>query len=286
MESKKLPPFPHHSWLAFAITLDRGDDPCVFRVRSTAHYLTTVENGTRTVRWISKDRDEQWNERPGAVQILPYDGDSHTIVMRSHESCTVRTLLIPKPHLDGCFPNGFAKNANDGTAPVVLEDDVIWRCAIRVAVAPQPARDAADCSADEAARQLIGRLAEIGGGPAPDWRLDASVFQPRTVERLVNRIDGGLRKTITVAELGLHVGLSPSHFAKKFRNSTGYSPQRFINRRRIRGALQSLQDQSLTPTNVATRLGFSSQSHFTRIFSGMTGLTPARYQAQFRRPVG
>lgn len=294
METKTLPPFPNHSWLVFSLTFGPRDAPRVFHARSSAHYLTTVENGTRSVRWIHQDRDESWTEQPGAVQLLPYDGESHTLVMESREGCTVRTLVIPRPHLTGCFPNGRVHGTSHGQhggkrdrkAPVVIEDDVVWRCAIRVAISPHSSGDAADGSSDEAARRLIGRLAEIGGGTVPEWRFDASVFQPRTVERLVNRIDGGLRQTITIAELGLLVGLSSSHFAKKFRNSTGYSPQRFINRRRIRRSLTMLQDQSLTPADVAASVGFSSQSHFTRVFSGMTGLTPARYQAQFRRPDG
>jgi len=81
------------------------------------------------------------------------------------------------------------------------------------------------------------------------------------------------------------VGLSPSHFAKKFRHSTGLSLCRFINRRRILRSLETLKTDGPV-ANVALDLGFSSQSHFTRIFSGLTGMTPARYQKQARRIVG
>ncbi|MBM4013222.1 MAG: helix-turn-helix transcriptional regulator [Planctomycetes bacterium] len=34
--------------------------------------------------------------------------------------------------------------------------------------------------------------------------------------------------------------------------------------------------------SVALDLGFSSQSHFTRLFSSLTGMTPAKYRKQFR----
>ena len=60
---------------------------------------------------------------------------------------------------------------------------------------------------------------------------------------------------------------------------------RFINRRRILRSLVTLNtDASLA--SIALDLGFSSQSHFTRIFSGLTGITPAKYQKQTRRIVG
>ena len=60
---------------------------------------------------------------------------------------------------------------------------------------------------------------------------------------------------------------------------------RFINRRRILRSLVTLNtDASLA--SIALDLGFSSQSHFTRIFSGLTGITTAKYQKQTRRIVG
>ena len=80
-------------------------------------------------------------------------------------------------------------------------------------------------------------------------------------------------------------GLSPSHFAKKFRQSTGLSLNRFVNRRRIIHSLETLKaDASLA--SIALDLGFSSQSHFTRLFSGLTGMTPAKYQKGVKRTVG
>lgn len=38
--------------------------------------------------------------------------------------------------------------------------------------------------------------------------------------------------------------------------------------------------------SVALDLGFSSQSHFTRLFSSLTGMTPAKYRKQVRPVVG
>ena len=103
---------------------------------------------------------------------------------------------------------------------------------------------------------------------------------------LVEEIDANLKSTPSLSAMALRVGLSPSHFAKKFRQSTGLSLHRFVNRRRILASLETLRGQSQPLAHVALDLGFSSQSHFTRIFSGLTGMTPAKYQKQFRRTVG
>jgi len=47
-----------------------------------------------------------------------------------------------------------------------------------------------------------------------------------------------------------------------------------------------LQANSDTLAGIAHELGFSSQAHFTHLFSTLTGMTPAKYRKQFRRTVG
>ncbi|MFM8496707.1 MAG: helix-turn-helix domain-containing protein [Planctomycetia bacterium] len=138
----------------------------------------------------------------------------------------------------------------------------------------------------EASRRLVLRLAELNGSGLPDWSCDSSVFDRRTMAKLVDLIDARHRVALSLGEMAVCAGLSPSHFAKKFRLSTGLSLQRFINRRRIRASLELLKTDSQPLAFIAFDLGFSSQSHFTRLFSGLTGMTPAKYRKQFRRTVG
>ncbi|MFM8493965.1 MAG: helix-turn-helix transcriptional regulator [Planctomycetia bacterium] len=103
---------------------------------------------------------------------------------------------------------------------------------------------------------------------------------------LVEHIDSHLAVAPSLSDMGWRVGISPSHFARKFRHSTGLSLYRFINRRRILRSLDTLRDESQSLAGVSLDLGFSSQSHFTRLFSKLTGMTPAKYRKQVRRVVG
>jgi AraC family transcriptional regulator len=116
--------------------------------------------------------------------------------------------------------------------------------------------------------------------------VDASPFDRVTMHSLRDYIDAHLRFAPSLSDMAPLVGLSPSHFAKKFRWSTGMSLQRFINRRRVLASIPLLQANSDSLTGIALDLGFSSQSHFTRLFSDLTGMTPAKYRKQFRRTVG
>lgn len=143
-------------------------------------------------------------------------------------------------------------------------------------------------SASRAPSRLILRLLELTTGQRPDWHDDQGVFTARTLNYLVEYIDAHVRSPPSLGDMGPLVGLSPSHFARKFRSSTGLSLQRFINRRRIAMALHMLRSQACDLSALALDLGFTSQSHLTRIFGGLTGMTPAKYHKQFRlrRTVG
>jgi AraC family transcriptional regulator len=78
------------------------------------------------------------------------------------------------------------------------------------------------------------------------------------------------------------VGLSPSHFARKFRQSAGVSLKRFINRRRLGVAFGLLKQGKSPLSQLSLDLGFASQSHFTRFFREHTGLTPHRFRQLHR----
>jgi AraC family transcriptional regulator len=73
--------------------------------------------------------------------------------------------------------------------------------------------------------------------------------------------------------------LSPYHFARMFKASTGLPPHQYLIRRRVERAktlLRSGDDLSLA--EVAARTGFWDQGHFTRHFRRLVGVTPKRFR--------
>ena len=132
------------------------------------------------------------------------------------------------------------------------------------------------------ARKLVLRLVELLGGKKPDWHDDHSGFTPPVMKQIVEYLDTLLHHQFCLQELASLFGCSPSHFARKFRHTEGLSLGRFINRRRLAAAMRTLQNDSTPLAQIALDLGFSSQSHFTRLFSDLTGMTPAKFQRQCR----
>jgi AraC family transcriptional regulator len=143
-----------------------------------------------------------------------------------------------------------------------------------------------DMGSEIAARALIVRLVELLGGNAPDWHEDLGVFSPPAMNRIVEYIDAHLHHHIGLEEIASIVGHSSSHCARKLRRTEGLSLGRFVNRRRLAKALFVLRNDSTPLSQVALDLGFSSQSHFTRLFSTLVGMTPASYRKTFKPAVG
>ena len=74
-------------------------------------------------------------------------------------------------------------------------------------------------------------------------------------------------------------GLSIFHFARQFKYSEGMTPHHYLVSRRVERAKELLAGSNLSLSEVAFAAGFADQSHLTRRFGQIVGITPG----QFRR---
>jgi AraC family transcriptional regulator len=119
---------------------------------------------------------------------------------------------------------------------------------------------------------LAPRRPERGrGGTLPRGRLRA------VVEYVEEHLDAGL----TLEQMAAAAQLSPYHFARQFKATTGLPPHQYVIARRVEWAKQLLQGGGdLSLAEVAASAGFWDQSHFTHHFKRLVGVTPG----QFRTP--
>ena len=78
---------------------------------------------------------------------------------------------------------------------------------------------------------------------------------------------------VPVKELARECRLSTAHFSCAFSRSVGVAPHRWLMKRRIEVAKEMLRD-GLSTSDVAAACGFCDQSHLTRAFTGMVGVSP------------
>lgn len=110
----------------------------------------------------------------------------------------------------------------------------------------------------------------------------------RRLSRVMEFIDVHIDENFTVTDMAAVACMSPAHFARSFRARTGQSPHRFVSRKRLELAERMLLDPYRPMSEIALSAGFSSQSNFSRAFSGVTGMSPGNYrtsQTRIRRRI-
>lgn len=97
--------------------------------------------------------------------------------------------------------------------------------------------------------------------------------------RLLNQyMDENLDRNISLAELAGVVQLSVFHFTRKFRTEFGCPPHTYVMNRRIERAKVQLAKENIPLKAIAASCGFSDQSHMTRLFRRLLGVTPSDYR--------
>jgi AraC family transcriptional regulator len=100
--------------------------------------------------------------------------------------------------------------------------------------------------------------------------------QPRAVVQAVDFIHDNYAMDLSLSDIAAAAHLSPFHLSRIFKKATGITPHQYLLQVRVNSARALLTagagDRSLA--EVAAAVGFADQSHLTRHFKRMLGVTP------------
>lgn len=106
---------------------------------------------------------------------------------------------------------------------------------------------------------------------------------PRWLAHVRDLLRARFSEPLTLAEIAQSVGVHPAYLARSFRHHLRTTVGDYVRRLRIEFACQQLTRGDTALSGIAAAAGFADQSHFTRTFRRITGLTPARYrEARYR----
>ncbi|BBQ00738.1 transcriptional regulator [Burkholderia sp. SFA1] len=104
--------------------------------------------------------------------------------------------------------------------------------------------------------------------------------EPALVRAVRRRLSDDLHARVTLSTLASEFGVTPFVLLRAFVREAGLSPHAFQQQERLRAAMPMLRD-GRPIAEVGARTGFADQSHFTRVFKQLTGVTPKVYQSAF-----
>jgi AraC family transcriptional regulator len=120
-----------------------------------------------------------------------------------------------------------------------------------------------------AVTHLIGRYGPPHSSTLAPGRLSARH------ERLAKEfLLGNLQGNVTLSDVALACGLSSAYLARSFKKATGMPPYKWLLIQRLELARTLLLSTDDTLTDIASACGFADQSHFTRTFSRLQGVSP------------
>lgn len=110
-----------------------------------------------------------------------------------------------------------------------------------------------------------------------------SISLPDNDQLLMDKVMKVINENLSNPQLNVElltqeVGISRSQLHRRLKEITGLPVSDFIRNLRIRQAVRLLKDKSLTVTQVAYAVGFTSQSHFSTIFKKLNGISPTEYK--------
>jgi AraC family transcriptional regulator len=193
----------------------------------------------------------------------------------------VDTLMfhIPKLALDEIAEDARAQKISALRAPDGwrTHDPVVSRLQDYILDALAAPQQSSQLLQDHIMLGLGAHFAQAYGGMAKSI-LSQGGLAPWQERRAKEFIAANLSKSISLQDIADECGLSLAHFSRAFKNSVGMTPHNWLQTHRIALAKDVLLTSQHDLAAIALDCGFADQSHFTRIFSRVSGEGPGAWR--------
>ena len=199
-----------------------------------------------------------------------------------HDPLDAVNFYLPRKTLDAIADDADAPRISDlkFTPGVGVMDPVVGELTRLLLPAFDNPDRVSQLFADHISLALGTHVAQAYGGMrnvAALSRGGLATWQERRAKELMC---ANLQRDVSTADVARECSLSAGHFARAFRHSTGLSPHQWLVWCRIDKAHELLRDGGLSLAEIARACGFADQSHFTKAYTRLRGISPGAWRRQ------
>jgi AraC-like DNA-binding protein len=126
-------------------------------------------------------------------------------------------------------------------------------------------------------------VALVEASHRPCCATSAHGLSPRQLRITKEYLEANFAKDVSLRTLADLAGVSLSRFSRGFKASTGAAPYAWVLQVRIERSKDLLKQHSQPISDIAVEVGFADQSHFTKSFRRLVGVTPREWRNEQRR---
>lgn len=139
--------------------------------------------------------------------------------------------------------------------------------------------DASPTCDDLAVESLLAEILSFAARSMERDRRD----RPAWLRRVLDKLQTEHCRRLTLDELAHEACVHPVHLSRVFRRCVGEGIAEHVHRLRVRTASERLLAPHTSLSELSFSTGFADQSHFTRSFRKITGMTPAAFRSSLFR---
>ena len=159
-----------------------------------------------------------------------------------------------------------------------IDDPVIQQLALALKAEIQTGCMSGRLYGESLGAAIAARLAINYAVSRPSLEFKANGLPQSQLKRVVDYMKANLSQDLSILDLATLTNMSKSHFSRSFKQSVGIAPYQYLMQQRVEQAKQLLEQRAVSLTDIALDCGFANQTHLTKVFRQLTGVTPKSYQ--------